>query len=51
MNVIIPFILIVLFLNDVKANSDKEYVDAVINLLLNGENFEVMQSEEDGKGI
>lgn len=51
MNVIIPFILIVLFVNDVKANSDEEYVDAVINLLLNGESFEVMQSEEDGKGI
>ncbi|KAI8442074.1 hypothetical protein MSG28_005713 [Choristoneura fumiferana] len=39
----------VLFLNNVKANSDEEYVDAVINLLLNGESFEVMQSEEDGK--
>ncbi|XP_047988625.1 uncharacterized protein LOC125228193 [Leguminivora glycinivorella] len=39
--------LLVVFANILSANNDVEYLDSVINMLLNGDSFEIEESEED----
>jgi hypothetical protein len=49
-NISVTFLLFILFANDVLSSSDEEYVDSVINMLLNGESIEVQKSEEPSQG-